>query len=49
MAQELKQQWLFHCDAARVPEHVSQNEMNSILDALTTWDRKTFGKSNKPV
>ena len=49
MAQELKQQWLFHCDAARVPEHVSQNEMNSILDALTTWDRKTFGKSYKPV
>jgi len=28
MAQELKQQWLFHCDAARVPEHISQNEMD---------------------
>jgi hypothetical protein len=23
MSRELKQQWLFHCDAARVPEHVS--------------------------
>ena len=46
-AQDLKQQWLFHCDAARVPEHVSQNEMDSILDALTSGDRKTYGKGYK--
>lgn len=45
--QDLKQQWLFHCDAARVPEHVSQNEMDSILDALTSGDRKTYGKGYK--
>ena len=24
-AQDLRQQWLFHCDAARVPEYVNQN------------------------
>ena len=49
MAQELKQQWLFHCDAARVPEHVSQNEMDSILDAQTSWGRKLYGKSYKSI
>lgn len=47
MAQDLKQQWLFHCDAARVPEHVSQNEMDSILEAQTSWGRKLYGKSYK--
>ena len=49
MAQELKQQWLFHCDAARVPEHVSQNEMDSILDANSSWGRKLYGKSYKSI
>lgn len=49
MAQELKQQWLFHCDAARVPEHVSQNEMDQILNALTAAGWKTHGKSFKPI
>lgn len=49
MAQELKQQWLFHCDAARVPEHISQNEMDQILNANTSWARKTYGDSYKPI
>lgn len=49
MAQELKQQWLFHCDAARVPEHVSQNEMDAILDAQSSWNRKTYGRSYKSI
>ena len=49
MAQELKQQWLFHCDAARVPETISQNEMDAILDANSSWDRKTYGRSYKPI
>ena len=49
MAQELKQQWLFHCDAARVPEHVSQNEMDDILDAQSSWNRKTYGRSYKSI
>ena len=48
-AQDLKQQWLFHCDAARVPEHVSQNEMDAILNAQTAWGRKMYGKSYKPT
>lgn len=49
IANQLKQQWLFHCDAARVPEHVSQNEMDQILNANTSWDRKTYGRSFKPI
>lgn len=49
MAQELKQQWLFHCSAARVPEHISQNEMDQILNAQSSWDRKTYGDSYKPI
>jgi hypothetical protein len=32
LAKDIKQNWLFHCDAARVPEYVSQEEMNKILD-----------------
>lgn len=49
MAQELKQQWLTHCSAARVPEHISQNEMDQILNAQSSWDRKTYGNSYKPI
>lgn len=49
LAQELKQQWLFHCDAARVPEHISQNEMDQILNAQGSWGRKVYGRSFKPI
>ena len=49
MAQDLKQQWLFHCDAARVAEYVSQEEMNKILDVQSSWGRKSYGKSYKPI
>ena len=49
MAQQLKQQWLFHCDAARVAESVSQNEMDQILNVQSSWNRKTYGKSYKPI
>ena len=49
MAQDLKQQWLFHCDAARVSDYVNQNEMDAILNAQSSWNRKTFGKSYKSI
>lgn len=45
----LESRWYKLCDAARVPEHISQNEMNKILDAKTSWNRKIFNKSYKPV
>lgn len=49
IAQEIKQSWLFHCDAARVPEYVSQNDMDQILNVQSSHDRKQYGKSYKPV
>ena len=49
LAKDLKNTWLFHCDAARVPEYVSQEEMNRILDVQSSWGRKVFNKSYKPT
>jgi len=48
-AQELKKEWLRLCDAARVTTYLNQNDMNKILDAKTSWNRKVFNKSYKPV
>lgn len=48
LAQVVKEDWLRACNAARVPEHFSQNDMNSILDAKTSWNRKSYGKSFFP-
>ena len=30
--QDMKEEWLRKCNAARIVEHISQNEMNAILD-----------------
>ena len=49
MAQTIKKQWLIHCDAARVPEYVSQNEMNDLLDVTSSYNRKMHGRSYKPT
>lgn len=43
----LKSEWNRLCDAARVSDYVNQNEMNEILDAKTSWNRKVFGKTYK--
>jgi hypothetical protein len=37
------------CNAARTPDYLSQNDMDTILDAKVRWDRKQFGKSLKPM
>lgn len=49
MAQLLEQKWYRYCDAARVPMGFSQNDMNEILDVKTSWDRKRYNKSYKPL
>lgn len=49
MAQELKGQWLKHCQAARVPEYVSQEEMDKILNVQVSWGRKSYNRSYKPI
>ena len=43
-AQTIYADWLKLCNAARIPEHLSQNEMDSILDVKTRWDRKQYGR-----
>ena len=49
MAQTIKKQWQVHCDAARVPEYVSQNEMNDLLEVMSSANRKVHGRSYKPT
>lgn len=49
MAMADKQMWDKACSAARVPQSVSQNEMNQILDANSSWGRKMYGKSYKSI
>ena len=49
MAQTIKKQWQIHCDAARVPEYISQNEMNDLLEVTSSYNRKLHGKSYKPT
>lgn len=49
IAKDIKKSWLIHCDAARVPEHISQNEFDQILDVNTSWGRKVFNRSFKPL
>ena len=49
IAQTIKSQWLLHCDAARVPEYVSQNEMNDLLEITSSHNRKVHGRSYKPT
>ena len=46
-AQLLMQEWTRQCDGARVSEYINQNEMNDILDAKTSWNRKIYGKTFK--
>ena len=49
IAQTIKRQWQIHCDAARVPEYVSQNEMNDLLEITSSHNRKVHGRSYKPT
>ena len=45
----LERRWRTLCSQARVPEHISQNEWNEILDAKVNWNRKIYNKSYKPL
>lgn len=49
ISEQLRHKWLRECDQARVPEEVSQNEWDEILDAKNNWNRKIFRKSYKPL
>jgi hypothetical protein len=45
----LKNDWRTKCSQAQVPEEISQNEMDSILDVKTSWNRKKYNKSYKSI
>lgn len=49
LAAVVKADWLKLASAARIPDYVSQNEMDDILDVKVRWDRKSFSKSHKPI
>ena len=49
LANVVKEEWLRRCNAARIPDHLSQNDMNDILDVKYRWDSKQFGKSLIPI
>lgn len=49
LAAAIKQDWLRFCNSARIPVHLSQNDLNDVLDVKTRWDRKQYGKSFKPI
>lgn len=49
LAKDLKGEWLIKCDQARIPEYLNQNEMDQILDAKSSWNRKVHNKSFKPI
>lgn len=49
LAMVVKEDWLRQCNAARIKEHFSQNDMDRILDVVTRWDRKQYGKSFKGI
>lgn len=48
MAQNIRVEWEKLRERARVPEKVSQNDMDRVLNVMTSFDRKTYGKSFKP-
>lgn len=49
LAKELESSWKSLCTQARVPEYITQNDMDEILNVASSWDRKRFGKSFKPI
>lgn len=49
MSQVLEQKWKQLCNHARTPISMSQNDFDAIGDVKYSWDRKTYGKTFKPI
>lgn len=47
LAEDLRLKWLTQVDQARNDYYLSQNEIDQVLDAKTSWDRKQFNRSFK--
>lgn len=46
-AENLRQQWLIRADQARNDYYMSQNGWNQVLEAKTSWNRKSHSRSFK--
>ena len=50
LAQLEYQMWQKACSNARTPVDMSQNQMNEVLDVMTSWGRHSYGaSSSKPI
>lgn len=49
LAQMMRQEWLMACADARTPIYITQNEMDTILNAQASWDRKRYNISFKTM
>lgn len=49
LANMIKAEWNRTVENARVPEYMNQNEINEILQAQSSWDRKRYNVSFKPL
>lgn len=49
LAQMLKKDWIKACIDARHPEYMSQNEGQEILDAISSYDRHLYNKTQKII
>lgn len=49
LALYMEQKWKKACTQARIPDYINQNEFDEILNVSSSWDRKRFGKSFKPI
>ncbi len=47
LAETLRQQWLIRADQARTDTYMSQNTWDQVLDAKTSWNRKSHNRSLK--
>lgn len=47
LAEDLRLKWLLQADQARNDYYMSQNDWDKLLDAKSSWNRKSFGKSLK--
>lgn len=49
IAQLLKKDWLQACNAARLPDYISQNSMNEIVNTIVRRGGHSFGQTYKPI
>lgn len=49
LSKDIQSEWGKLCDRARMPEKFSQNDIDRLLNIQTSMDRKSYGKSFKPI